>query len=61
MGAANLWPGRVTDFDYNRREGYLEQQSEFQHNHKIMKNGEEVTEPFLNIYDKSYHAHMTAW
>ncbi len=24
MGTADLWPGTVTDLDYNRREGYLE-------------------------------------
>lgn len=26
-----------------------------------MKNGVEVVVPFLNIYDKGYHAHMAAW
>ena len=61
MGTANLWPGRVTDSDYNRREGYLEQQREFQEHDKIIRNGEEVTVPWLNIYDKGYHAHMAAW
>lgn len=61
MGTADLWPGRVTDSDYNRREGYLQQQSEFQEHDKVIRNGEEVTVPWLNIYDKGYHAHMAAW
>jgi hypothetical protein len=34
MGTADLWPGMVTDSDYNRREGYLERQSEFQEHDK---------------------------
>ena len=61
MGTADLWPGRVTDSDYNRREGYLERQREFQEHDKVIRNGEEVTVPWLNIYDKGYHAHMAAW
>ena len=61
MGTADLWPGRVTDSDYNRREGYLQRQSEFQEHDKVIMNGEEVTVPWLNIYDKGYHAHMAAW
>ena len=61
MGTADLWPGRVTDSDYNRREGYLERQREFQENDKVIRNGEEVNVPWLNIYDKGYHAHMAAW
>ncbi|KAL7426167.1 hypothetical protein ACHAXH_000246 [Discostella pseudostelligera] len=61
MGTADLWPGRVTDSDYNRREGYLERQREFQEHDKVIRNGEEVTVPWLNIYDKGYLAHMAAW
>ena len=61
MGPADLWPGRVTDSDYNRREGYLERQNEFQTHDKVTRNGEEIIIPFLNIYDKGYHAHMAAW
>ena len=61
MGTADLWPGRVTDSDYNRREGYLERQREFQEHDKVIRNGEDVVVPFLNIYDKGYHAHMAAW
>ncbi len=28
--AGSLWPGRVSDSDYNKREGYLQRQEEFQ-------------------------------
>ena len=61
MGTADLWPGRVTDSDYNRREGYLDRQHEFQNNDIVKRNEEEVVVPFMNIYDKGYHAHMAAW
>jgi hypothetical protein len=51
----------VRDSDYNRREGYLKRQSEFQYSSKVIRNGEGVTVPFLNIHNKGYLAHMAAW
>ena len=57
QGVADLWTGAVSDSDYNRREGYLERQEEFQ---QIDLVDNEVL-PFLNIYDKGYRAKMAAW
>jgi hypothetical protein len=57
QGAANLWTGAVSDTDYNRREGYLDRQREFQENDLI----DDILLPFLNIYDKGYRAKLAAW
>ena len=32
IGVGDLWPGAVSDSDYNRREGYLERQMNFANN-----------------------------
>ena len=54
---ADIWTGAVSDSDYNRREGYLEKQQEFQQTDLV----EMRVVPFLNIYDKGYRAKMAAW
>ena len=54
---AELWPGGVSDTDYNQREGYLQLQQEFALNDLV--NGQVL--PFTNIYDKGYRAKMIAW
>ena len=45
----------------NRREGYLEEQMLFQEKDKVFVDGQDTVIPFLNIYDKGYHAKMAAW
>ncbi len=59
--AGSLWPGRVSDSDYNRQEGYLQQQQECQDINLVGLDGNLVVLPFLNIYDKGYQARMAAW
>ena len=56
-GTYTLWPGAVSDSDYNRRAGYLDEQREFQTNDTV--DGE--VKPFMNIYDKGYRAKMAAY
>jgi len=56
-GTYTLWPGAVSDSDYNRRAGYMDEQQEFQNKDTV---GGEV-KPFVNIYDKGYRAKMAAW
>ena len=53
--------GGVSDSDFNQREGYLEEQRLFQEKDKVFVDGQNTVIPFLNIYDKGYHAKMTAW
>ena len=62
----DLWTGKVSDSDYNRRAGYLQKQEKFQNEDLIeteTDNGWVVAEvvPFLNIYDKGYWAKMALW
>lgn len=57
QGTYDLWMGAVSDSDYNRRAGYLQEQEEFQNNNLV----EGKVLPFLNIYDKGYRAKMAAW
>ena len=57
IGTADLWPGGVSDTDYNRREGYLQRQENFANNDLV----NETVLPFTNIYDKGYRAKMIAW
>ena len=57
IGTADLWPGGVSDTDYNRREGYLKLQEDFANNDHV----NEAVLPFTNIYDKGYRAKMVAW
>ena len=61
MGVVDLWLGGVSDSDFNRREGYLEEQRLFQEKDKVVVDGQETVIPFLNIYDKGYCAKMAAW
>ena len=56
-GVYDLWMGAVSDTDYNRRAGYVQQQEEFQNIDLV--EGQVI--PFLNIYDKGYRAKMVAW
>ena len=56
IGTGALWPGAVSDTDYNKRAGYLQEQEEFQGNDLV--NG--VTIPFTIIYDKGYRAKLAA-
>jgi hypothetical protein len=64
IGTAALWPGAVSDSDYNRREGYLKRQEAFA-NHDLveLEAGSGIYEvlPFTNIYDKGYRAKAVAW
>ena len=65
IGTAYLWTGAVSDTDYNKRAGYMQEQEEFQKADKVEfvhENGikYEVV-PFTNIYDKGYQAKMVAW
>ena len=53
----DLWGGNVSDTDYNKRAGYLEEQSAFQKNDLV--DGEVL--PFTNIYDKGYRARAICW
>ena len=57
IGTADLWPGGVSDTDYNRKEGYLKRQEHFANNDEV--NGAVL--PFTNVYDKGYRAKMVAW
>ena len=57
IGTADLWPGGVSDTDYNRREGYLQRQENFANNDLV----NETVLPFTNIYDKGHRAKMIAW
>jgi hypothetical protein len=45
QGVADLWPGRVTDTDYTKREGFLVTQRIFQENDKVVIDGEERVIP----------------
>ena len=54
MRAGSLWPGRVSDSDYNRREGYLQRQQEFQESELVEIDGKVDVLPFLNVYHKGY-------
>lgn len=56
-GTVSLWTGGISDSEYNRREGYLNTQEQFQNNDLV--DGKVIT--FLNIYDKGYRAKMAAW
>jgi hypothetical protein len=59
--AGALWHGRVSDSDYNRREGYLQKQQEFQESDLVEIDGKLEILPFLNVYDKGYQARTVAW
>lgn len=61
MGVVNLWTGGVSDSDYNRRAGYLQNQWRFQENDLVEIDGHRRVVRFLNIYDKGYRAKMAAW
>jgi hypothetical protein len=52
--AGSQWPGRVSDLDYNRQEGYLQMQQEFQDINLVEVDENIVILPLLNIYDKGY-------
>ncbi len=63
IGTGDLWPGAVSDSDYNRREGYLNRQQDFADQDLIDVEGAGscTVVPFTNIYDKGYRAKMIAW
>ena len=56
MGAAHLWVGAVSDTDYNKRAGYMEEQEQFAEGDSVLINGVLTLLSFLNINDKGYHA-----
>ena len=59
-----LWPGALSNSDYNRREGYLERQMDFANNDlvKLEEDHDQLSVlPFTNVYDKGYRAKMVAW
>ena len=47
-----MWGGNVSDTDYNKRAGYLDEQANFQNRDKV----EDKLVPFTNVYDKGYRA-----
>ena len=57
LGTHELWGGNVSDSDYNRNAGYLEEQAAFQQNDlcdgKLLR--------FTNVYDKGYRARAICW
>ena len=57
IGTWSLWTGAVSDTDYNKRAGYIQNQKQFALNDLV--NSKLV--PFTNIYDKGYHARTVAW
>ena len=57
IGTADLWTGAVSDTDYNKRAGYLEQQQQYQ-NEDLVNN---KVVPWTNVYDKGYRAKLVAW
>ncbi len=63
IGTASLWPGAVSDSDYNQREGYLQRQKNFADQNLVVLDGNDtpINLPFTNIYDKGYRAKMIAW
>ena len=58
---ADLWTGAVSDIQYNKDAGYLEDQDKFAHGDMIDINGNPTFIPYTNIYDKGYRAKMVAW
>ena len=58
---ADLWTGAVSDTQYNKEAGYLEQQEEYARKDLVEINGNPMVIPFTNIYDKGYRAKMVAW
>ena len=57
LGTHELWGGNVSDSDYNRNAGYLEEQAAFQQND--LCDGELLR--FTNVYDKGYPARKICW
>ena len=60
LGTAPLWPGAVSDTDYNKRAGYLQEQEVYAKDDLVMVNGVPGYRAFLNIYDKGYQAKLVA-
>ena len=56
IGTADLWTGAVSDTDYNKRAGYLQEQEQYQNKDLV----NQAVVPFTNIYDKGYRAKMVA-
>ena len=56
---ALLWGGGVSDSDYNNKEGYLQERTEFAENDRVGKDGKLI--PFTNGLDKGYRAKMATW
>jgi hypothetical protein len=52
-----LWGGNVSDSNYNRNTGYLEEQAAFQQND--LCDGELLR--FTNVYNKGYRAWAICW
>ena len=60
MGTAPLWTGAVSDTDYNKRAGYMQEQEVYAKDDLVMVNGVPGYRAFLNIYDKGYRAKLVA-
>ena len=60
MGTAPLWTGAVSDTDYNKRAGYLQEQKQFANDDLIEVRGRMGHRVFLNICDKGYRAKLVA-
>lgn len=61
MGVTDAWTGSISDTDFNRREGYLKKQQQFQEKDLVIVDGHPKVVPFLNVYNKGYRAKMAAW
>ena len=59
----DLWPGAVSDTQYNSQEGYLKDQENFQNIDlvQVSKDGSWEVVPFTNVYDKGYRAKLVCW
>ena len=60
MGTAHLWVGAVSDTDYNKRAGYMEEQEQFAEEDLVLINGVLMLLAFMNIYGKGYRAKAVA-
>ena len=50
MGAAHLWVGAVSDTDYNKRAGYMEEQEQFAEGDLVLINGVLTLLAFISEY-----------
>ena len=56
MGTSHLWVGAVSDTDYNKRAGYMEEQEQFAEKYLVLINSVLTLLVFMNKYDKGCRA-----